>query len=149
MRAADSNDSQNAAVDTPPNMDLVPTVDDDLVICGAPLMSTPANSELMSSIRDQANQVLDEWFTHTEQWVRVAVHQTTGESMTTEDFTKQLLRVSPDGDGERTAWENLLCVTIAAICAAAGFYVVIYAGKYLINPYDDATSPCCSAKFQE
>ncbi|KAE9069211.1 hypothetical protein PF010_g26752 [Phytophthora fragariae] len=126
MRAADSNDSQNAAVDTPPNMDLVPTVDDDLVICGAPLMSTPANSELMSSIRDQANQVLDEWFTHTEQW-----------------------RVSPDGDGERTAWENLLCVTIAAICAAAGFYVVIYAGKYLINPYDDATSPCCSAKFQE
>ncbi|KAE9069747.1 hypothetical protein PF007_g27197 [Phytophthora fragariae] len=60
-------------------MDLVPTVDDDLVICGAPLMSTPANSELMSSIRDQANQVLDEWFTHTEQWVRVAVHQTTGE----------------------------------------------------------------------
>ncbi|GMF28237.1 unnamed protein product [Phytophthora lilii] len=47
-------------------------------------------------------------------------------------------------------WEKAMCVCVAGICAVAGFYVMIYAGKNLFNPDEEgATFPYCSAEFQE
>ncbi|EEY62241.1 uncharacterized protein PITG_14162 [Phytophthora infestans T30-4] len=81
----------DADLDMPPNLDLVSSVHDELVMCGAPVPTEAPPENSMASLHDQADRVLDKWYQYTVQWVRVAVQQAPDEMLSTEDFTRLLL----------------------------------------------------------
>ncbi|KAF4132035.1 hypothetical protein GN958_ATG18774, partial [Phytophthora infestans] len=77
----------NLDLDMPPNLDSVPSVHDELVMCGAPVPTQAPPENPMAILHDQADIVLDKWYQYTVQWVRVAVQQAPDEMLSTEDFT--------------------------------------------------------------
>ncbi|KAI9995974.1 hypothetical protein PInf_013152 [Phytophthora infestans] len=74
-----------------PNLDLVPSVEDDLIMYGSTLVTSAMNSSPVSTLHEQADEVLRKWLKHTVQWVRVAVDQDLDSKLTPEDFTRLLL----------------------------------------------------------
>ncbi|KAE8905238.1 hypothetical protein PF003_g11207 [Phytophthora fragariae] len=51
------------------NFDLVPSVDDDKVICGAPIVVTKPTTTSKTIQHAQADKVVDEWLEYTVDWV--------------------------------------------------------------------------------
>ncbi|ETM52251.1 hypothetical protein L914_04101 [Phytophthora nicotianae] len=74
-------------------LDLVPSMDDDDMQCGAPLTLEDAGRRSLSSLRQEADEVLDRWLSHNVPWVQVAVQQADDKGMTAEAMTGLLLEV--------------------------------------------------------
>ncbi|KAF4143348.1 hypothetical protein GN958_ATG07462 [Phytophthora infestans] len=56
---------------TQPKLDIVPSIDDNPVMCGAPvMMSTP-----LASVHDKAHEALRKWYQNSVNWVSVAAKQ--------------------------------------------------------------------------
>ncbi|ETN00859.1 hypothetical protein PPTG_17709 [Phytophthora nicotianae INRA-310] len=72
-------------------LDLVPSMDDDDMQCGAPLTLEDAGRRSLSSLRQEADEVLDRWLSHNVPWVQVAVQQADDKGMTAEAMTGLLL----------------------------------------------------------
>ncbi|ETP03290.1 hypothetical protein F441_19731 [Phytophthora nicotianae CJ01A1] len=72
-------------------LDLVPSVDDDDMQCGAPLTLEDAGRRSLSSLHQEADEVLDRWLSHNVPWVQVAVQQADDKGMTAEAMTGLLL----------------------------------------------------------
>ncbi|KAI9994681.1 hypothetical protein PInf_011507 [Phytophthora infestans] len=91
MHANDLSGAQIKDLDMPPNLDLVPSVHDELGMCGAPVPTEAPPENSMASLHDQADRVLDKWYQYIVQGVRVAVQQAPDEMLSTEGFTRLLL----------------------------------------------------------
>ncbi|KAG3161483.1 hypothetical protein PI126_g6432 [Phytophthora idaei] len=91
MHAADSSNTLDTEVDTPPNLDLVPPAGNELVMCGSPLTASATTTTPVMSLDDQADEDLKKWYQHTVNWFRVAVQQVSDDKLTVEDFTRLLL----------------------------------------------------------
>ncbi|KAF1780510.1 hypothetical protein GQ600_27217 [Phytophthora cactorum] len=89
---ATSSGVKGAALDSLPNLDVVPSIEDEVTICGAQVEMTPDNV-LKSSLHDQADEF-------NEPWVNVALKQTSGGQLTAEDFIRLLLVRS----GDKVCW---------------------------------------------
>ncbi|KAI9992740.1 hypothetical protein PInf_014608 [Phytophthora infestans] len=81
-----TNNSLHTDVDTPPNLDLVPSVDDELVMCGAPLVASSSRNTPVASRHDRADEVLAKWYQHSMNWVPVALQQASDDQLTEADF---------------------------------------------------------------
>ncbi|KAF4136244.1 hypothetical protein GN958_ATG14563 [Phytophthora infestans] len=93
-------------VDTPPNLDLVPSVDDELVMCGAPLVASSSSNTPVASLHDRADEVLAKWYQHSVNWVPVALQQASDDQLTEADLTKLLL----------VRRRNDVCWNLQALC---------------------------------
>ncbi|KAI9982975.1 hypothetical protein PInf_006826 [Phytophthora infestans] len=93
MHASKSGANNSKDVGIPPSLDLVPSVEDDLVMYGATLVASAMNSSPVSILYEQADEVLSKWLKHTVQWVRVAVDQAPDSKLTAKNFTRLLLRL--------------------------------------------------------
>ncbi|POM62488.1 hypothetical protein PHPALM_28357 [Phytophthora palmivora] len=63
---ATSTSSANIPASTvSPNLNLIPCVDDDKVICGAAISMVTPETTPLSMLRDQADKVLQEWLQYT------------------------------------------------------------------------------------
>ncbi|KAF1790742.1 hypothetical protein GQ600_22554 [Phytophthora cactorum] len=83
MHSTAVNDREDTTMDVPPNLDLVLSIDDKVVLCGA---SAP-----LRSLHEKADDILTEWCNYSGQWVNVAVHQAANDKLKAEDFTRLLL----------------------------------------------------------
>ncbi|KAE9278236.1 hypothetical protein PF008_g28662 [Phytophthora fragariae] len=88
-----------------PNFDLVPSTDDEKMICGAPSQSTAAATPL-ASLNEEAGKILEEWYQFTVDWVATAVLQSTDTAKSSDDFTPLLL-VRRNG---------VVCWRVEAVC---------------------------------
>ncbi|KAI9995352.1 hypothetical protein PInf_012409 [Phytophthora infestans] len=91
IHGSNTNNSLHTDVDTPPNLDLVPSVDDELVMCGAPLVASSSSNTPVASLHDRADEVLAKWYQHSVNWVPAALQQASDDRLTEADFTKLLL----------------------------------------------------------
>ncbi|KAG2817595.1 hypothetical protein PC118_g13048 [Phytophthora cactorum] len=91
MHAADSSNTLDTEVDTPSNLDMVPSAGNELVMCGSPLTASATTTTPVMSLDDQADEDLKKWYQHTVNWFRVAVQQVSDDKLTVEDFTRLLL----------------------------------------------------------
>ncbi|KAI9981425.1 hypothetical protein PInf_009177 [Phytophthora infestans] len=76
-----------------PNLDLVPSMEDEEMLCGAPLTLEDAGRRSLSSLHQEADEVLDRWLSHNVPWVQVAVQQADDKTMTAEEITSLLLEI--------------------------------------------------------
>ncbi|ETK77029.1 hypothetical protein L915_16667 [Phytophthora nicotianae] len=106
IHASNPNNSLHTDVDTPTNLDLVPSVDDKLVMCGAPLVASSSSSTPVASLHDQADEVLAKWYQHSVNWVPAALQQASDDQLTEADFTKSLL----------VRRRNDVCWNLQALC---------------------------------
>ncbi|ETM38233.1 hypothetical protein L914_15402 [Phytophthora nicotianae] len=90
MHAVDSSNTMDAEVDTQPNLDLMPSAGNVMVMCGAPLIGTVTTTTLVASHHDQANEVLKKRHKHTVNWIRAVVQQVSNDKRTAEVFTTLL-----------------------------------------------------------
>ncbi|KAL3668463.1 hypothetical protein V7S43_006546 [Phytophthora oleae] len=74
-----------------PNFDLVPSMEDEGMLCGAPLELEDAGGRPLSSLYEEADEVLERWLCHSVPWVQVAVHQAAKKRMCAEVLTRLLL----------------------------------------------------------
>ncbi|KAG4234940.1 hypothetical protein PC116_g16914 [Phytophthora cactorum] len=89
MHAADSSNTLDTEVDTPSNLDMVPSAGNELVMCGSPLTASATTTTPVMSLDDQADEDLKKWYQHTVNWFRVAVQQVSDDKLTVEDFTRR------------------------------------------------------------
>ncbi|KAL3674505.1 hypothetical protein V7S43_000453 [Phytophthora oleae] len=47
-----------------PNLDLVPSMEDEGMLCGAPLELDDADGRPLSSLNEEADEVLERWLSH-------------------------------------------------------------------------------------
>ncbi|ETN02084.1 hypothetical protein PPTG_16739, partial [Phytophthora nicotianae INRA-310] len=106
IHASNPNNSLHTDVDTPTNLDLVPSVDAKLVMCGAPLVASSSSSTPVASLHDQADEVLAKWYQHSVNWVPAALQQASDDQLTEADFTKSLL----------VRRRNDVCWNLQALC---------------------------------
>jgi hypothetical protein len=90
-RTAPGTNHSVSPTDTAPNMDLVPSVDDETVIYSAPVAASPESNQTSQHLHDEADKVLAKWYEYTVPWVSVAVHQAASDKLTADDFTRLLL----------------------------------------------------------
>ncbi|KAL3672800.1 hypothetical protein V7S43_002090 [Phytophthora oleae] len=76
---------------TLPNLDLVPCVDDEVVLCGAQLQADTSGSASTSSMYEQADEVLQQWLSFRVNWVEMATYQTSDNTKTEDSFIQLLL----------------------------------------------------------
>ncbi|KAE8881442.1 hypothetical protein PF003_g34395 [Phytophthora fragariae] len=69
LNAGSCGGDEEAADVSSPNFDLVPSVDDDKVICGAPIAVTKPTTTSKTIQHAQADKVVDEWLEYTVDWV--------------------------------------------------------------------------------
>ncbi|ETN13452.1 hypothetical protein PPTG_08279 [Phytophthora nicotianae INRA-310] len=81
---AAAHEVHESAGEISPNLDLVPSMDDDDMLCGAPLTLKDAGRRSLSSLHQEADEVLDRWLSHNVSWVQVAVQQADDKGMTAE-----------------------------------------------------------------
>ncbi|ETL99118.1 hypothetical protein L917_03989 [Phytophthora nicotianae] len=81
---AAAHEVHESAGEISPNLDLVPSMDDDDMQCGAPLTLEDAGRWSLSSLHQEADEVLDRWLSHNVSWVQVAVQQADDKGMTAE-----------------------------------------------------------------
>ncbi|KAI9983052.1 hypothetical protein PInf_006969 [Phytophthora infestans] len=93
MHASKSGANNSKDVGIPPSLDLVPSIEDDLVMYSVTLVASAMSSLPVSTLHEQADEVLNKWLKHTVQWVRVAIGQAPDSKLTAEDFTRLLLRL--------------------------------------------------------
>ncbi|KAE9009413.1 hypothetical protein PR003_g14552 [Phytophthora rubi] len=105
LQAQYSGDEEAADVSSP-NFDLVPSVDDDKVICGAPIAVTKPTTTSNTIQHAQADKVVDEWLEYTVDWVSVACRYSAGENKSKDDFTPPML-VRRNG---------VVCWRVEAVC---------------------------------
>ncbi|KAG3217909.1 hypothetical protein PC129_g11267 [Phytophthora cactorum] len=101
MHAADSSNTLDTEVDTPSNLDMVPSAGNELVMCGSPLTASATTTTPVMSLDDQADEDLKKWYQHTVNWFRVAVQQVSDDKLTkrvfsTGAFVMSLLRTCTD-----------------------------------------------------
>ncbi|KAE9306014.1 hypothetical protein PR003_g21345 [Phytophthora rubi] len=101
----DQADADDTAAIASPNFDLVPSTDDEKMICGAPFQSTAAATPL-ASLNEEADKILEEWYQFTVDWVATAVLQSTDTAKSSDDFTPLLL-VRRNG---------VVCWRVEAVC---------------------------------
>ncbi|ETK74735.1 hypothetical protein L917_18261 [Phytophthora nicotianae] len=88
---AAAHEVHESAREKSPNLDLVPSMDDDDMLCGAPLTLEDADRRSLSFLLKEADEVLDRWLIHIVPWVQVAVQQADGKGMNAEAITGLLL----------------------------------------------------------
>lgn len=86
-----SHENEKSAQSFVPNLDLVPSIDDSSILCGAPVVVTTTPSVSESSFDAQADEVLARWLQYSVQWVPVAMHQAQSDDVTEEELTQKLL----------------------------------------------------------
>ncbi|KAI9985099.1 hypothetical protein PInf_004408 [Phytophthora infestans] len=91
MHPFNSRANNSVGVEILPNLDLVPSIEDDLVMYSVILVASAMSSLPVSTLHEQADEVLKKWLKHTVQWVRVAIGQAPDSKLTAEDFTRLLL----------------------------------------------------------
>ncbi|KAG1704888.1 hypothetical protein DVH05_004916 [Phytophthora capsici] len=88
---AAAHEVHEGAGEKSPNLDLVPSMEDDGVLCGAPLTLEDAGSRSLSSLHQKADEVLNRWLSHNVPRFQVAVQQADDKGMTAETMTRLLL----------------------------------------------------------
>ncbi|KAF4132224.1 hypothetical protein GN958_ATG18585 [Phytophthora infestans] len=66
MHASNTSASHNMDVDIPPDLALVPSVEDDLVMCGATFVASSTNDSRVPMLHKKADEVLNAWLKHDE-----------------------------------------------------------------------------------
>nr|KAE8921451.1 hypothetical protein PF009_g28272 [Phytophthora fragariae] len=106
LNAGSCGGDEEAADVSSPNFDLVPSVDDDKVICGAPIAVTKPTTTSKTIQHAQADKVVDEWLEYTVDWVSVACRYSADENKSKDDFTPLML-VRRNG---------VVCWRVEAVC---------------------------------
>ncbi|KAE9300060.1 hypothetical protein PR003_g22832 [Phytophthora rubi] len=91
LNAGSCRGDEEAADVSSPNFDLVPSVDDDKVICGAPIAVIKPATTSKTIQHAQADKVVDEWLEYTVDWVPVACRCSADENKSKDDFTPLML----------------------------------------------------------
>lgn len=69
----------------------MPSIDDDMVICGAPMTRSAHDNPSSRRVHAEADAILTKWYDYSVQWVLVAVQQAEDDGLTAEDFTRLIL----------------------------------------------------------
>ncbi|KAI9998508.1 hypothetical protein PInf_002899 [Phytophthora infestans] len=107
---------QSETTNTLPNLNLVPSAEDDTTICGAAVPMTNAGFTSLSTLHDQADKILEKWLQYSVAWVSMVLHQAPKPTTTMDSLTAMLM---VDAKGS-TAGMSRLSVSTSIFCAGFG-----------------------------